>query len=370
MKKKLALLLYRYFPYGGLQKDFLGVSKELVGRGHELRVYTRSWEGDVPENIDVVELGEKGLSNFSKNKNFVSNITDSLKDYAPDIVFGFNKMPGLDLYFASDTCFAKQSLNKHYLLKFTRRFRQSMAFEREVFSQNSKTKIFLLNDKQYQDFQDLYSTQSERLTIVPPGIEKNWNEKKSINVHELWNLPPNEKIILFVGSDFSRKGLDRAILGMSYLSEQNLSATLFVIGDDSEGPYKKIIQEQSLEEKIIFLGPREDVASFMKSSHLLVHPAREEAAGNIIIEALVSGLPCLVSSEVGFSTEVLKYKSGVVVEGEFSQEKFNSLLEENLSEAKLISIKEILEPLAYNSYFYSRFSFVADFIEEYSDAKA
>ena len=335
MKKKLALLLYRYFPYGGLQKDFLGVSKELVGRGHELRVYTRSWEGDVPENIDVVELGEKGLSNFSKNKNFVSNITDSLKDYAPDIVFGFNKMPGLDLYFASDTCFAKQSLNK-----------------------------------QYQDFQDLYSTQSERLTIVPPGIEKNWNEKKSINVHELWNLPPKEKIILFVGSDFSRKGLDRAILGMSYLSEQNLSATLFVIGDDSEGPYKKIIQEQSLEEKIIFLGPREDVASFMKSSHLLVHPAREEAAGNIIIEALVSGLPCLVSSEVGFSTEVLKYKSGAVVEGEFSQEKFNSLLEENLSEAKLISIKEILEPLAYNSYFYSRFSFVADFIEEYSDAKA
>ena len=80
MKKKLALLLYRYFPYGGLQKDFLGVSKELVARGHELRVFTRSWEGDVPENIDVVELGEKGLSNYSKNKNYVAKIMKSLKD--------------------------------------------------------------------------------------------------------------------------------------------------------------------------------------------------------------------------------------------------------------------------------------------------
>ena len=363
MQKKLALLLYKFFPYGGLQKDFLGISKELISRGHIVKVYTRSWEGDIPENMDVIELGEKGLSNYSKNKNYVSEVMQSLKNFIPDIVFGFNKMPGLDLYFAADTCFAKQSLTKNSIRRYTRRFRQSMAFEEEVFSVSSASRILLLNEKQSQDFQDFYSTQHERLTIIPPGIETNWNEKESISIHELLNIPSNEKIILFVGSDFSRKGLDRAILGMSYLSAQNISATLLVIGDDSKEPYKKIIKEHSLEGKVIFLGPSKDVASFMKSSHLLVHPAREEAAGNIIIEALVSGLPSLVSSEVGFSTEVLKYKSGAVVQGEFSQEKFNTLLEENLSEAKLISTKEILKPLASNNYFYSRFSFVADFIE-------
>ena len=37
MRKKLALLLFRYFPYGGLQKDFLGIAKELIARDHELR---------------------------------------------------------------------------------------------------------------------------------------------------------------------------------------------------------------------------------------------------------------------------------------------------------------------------------------------
>tara|TARA_A100001011_G_scaffold195210_1_gene203604 strand:+ start:142 stop:1254 length:1113 start_codon:yes stop_codon:yes gene_type:complete len=370
MKKKLALLLYRYFPYGGLQKDFLGISTELVTRGHIIKVFTRSWEGNIPEDMDVIQLGEKGLSNFSKNKNYVSEAMKSVKNFTPDIIFGFNKMPGLDLYFAADTCFAKQSLNKNPMQRYTRRFRQSMAFEKEVFSENSKSRILLLNKKQSQDFQDFYSTQSERLTIIPPGIEKNWIEQESINIYELLNLPRNEKIILFVGSDFSRKGLDRAILGISHLSKQNISATLLVIGDDNQDKYKKMIKQLSLEDKVIFLGPRKDVASFMKSSNLLVHPAREEAAGNIIIEALVSGLPCLVSSEVGFSTEVLKYKSGVVVQGEFIQEKFNSLLEENLSEAKLIYIKEILKPLAKNNYFYSRFSFVADFIEEVLDAKA
>ena len=300
MKKKLAILLYRYFPYGGLQKDFLGITKELLARCHEIKVYTRSWEGDVPENLDVVELGEKGFSNYSKNKTYVSKAFSSLKSFFPDIVFGFNKMPGLDLYFAADTCFAKQSLKKSPLQKYTRRYRQSMEFEKEVFSRDSKSKILLLNEIQSQNFQDIYSTQLERLTLIPPGIEKNWNLHESINITEKLNLPKNEKIILFVGSDFSRKGLDRAIFGISHLLKQNISATLLVLGDDNKGPYEKIIKELSLNDRVIFLGPRKDVASFMKSSHLLVHPAREEAAGNIIIEALVSGLPSLVSSEVGF----------------------------------------------------------------------
>jgi UDP-glucose:(heptosyl)LPS alpha-1,3-glucosyltransferase len=364
MKKKLAILLYRYFPYGGLQKDFLGITKELLARGHEIKVYTRSWEGDVPENLDVVELGEKGFSNYSKNKTYVSKAFSSLKSFFPDIVFGFNKMPGLDLYFAADTCFAKQSLKKSPLQKYTRRYRQSMEFEKEVFSRDSKSKILLLNEIQSQNFQDIYSTQLERLTLIPPGIEKNWNLHESINITEKLNLPKNEKIILFVGSDFSRKGLDRAIFGISHLLKQNISATLLVLGDDNKGPYDKIIKELSLNDRVIFLGPRKDVASFMKSSHLLVHPAREEAAGNIIIEALVSGLPSLVSSEVGFSTEVLKHNSGMVVEGEFKQERFNFLLEESLSYEKLTSFREMIKPLAGNNYFYSRFNFVADFIEE------
>ena len=72
MKKKLAILLYRYFPYGGLQKDFLGISKELLSRGHEIKVYTRSWEGEIPINIDVVELGDVGFTNYSKNKKTIS----------------------------------------------------------------------------------------------------------------------------------------------------------------------------------------------------------------------------------------------------------------------------------------------------------
>jgi UDP-glucose:(heptosyl)LPS alpha-1,3-glucosyltransferase len=102
----------------------------------------------------------------------------------------------------------------------------------------------------------------------------------------------------------------------------------------------------------------------MKSADLLVHPAREEAAGNIIIEAMVSGLPSLVSKEVGFSDEVKKFKAGVVLNDSFSQDEFNQLLEEIIEDENLSSIKSNITSLKNDDYFFSRSRFIADFIEE------
>ena len=50
------------------------------------------------------------------------------------------------------------------------------------------------------------------MTLVPPGIDRDWSTYKPINIRERLKIPPEDKVLLFVGSDFSRKGLDRAIL--------------------------------------------------------------------------------------------------------------------------------------------------------------
>ena len=112
------------------------------------------------------------------------------------------------------------------------------------------------------------------------------------------------------------------------------------------------------------MGPRSDVASFMKSADLLVHPAREEAAGNIIIEAMVSGLPSIVSKEVGFSDEVKKFNAGAVLSDNFMQDDFNNLLEVTIKTNRLSSIKNNISSLHENNYFFYRSSFIADYIEE------
>ena len=267
--KNIALVLFKYFPYGGLQRDFFSIAKELKERGHSIKVFTRTWDGAIPSWLDVIEMGEKGITNASKNRKFVENVIFEVKKDCPDIVFGFNKMPGLDLYFAADTCFAKYSLEKHFLQKFTNRSKQAIQYEKDVFSKKSKTKILLLNSIQKTDFTDVYETPEDRIQIIPPGLDRNWLNVESFNIRDELKISDKDKIMLFVGSDFSRKGLDRAVLGLEYLMDNHIPSSLIVIGDDKDSDFLELITKKNLVSRIKFMGPRNDVASFMKSSDIL-----------------------------------------------------------------------------------------------------
>tara|TARA_B100001179_G_C18402268_1_gene322226 strand:- start:19 stop:267 length:249 start_codon:yes stop_codon:yes gene_type:complete len=66
-KRKIALLLYRYFPYGGLQKDFLQIAFELLSRNIEIKVFVRDWEGYRPKELAICEFPTKRFTTHGKN---------------------------------------------------------------------------------------------------------------------------------------------------------------------------------------------------------------------------------------------------------------------------------------------------------------
>ena len=45
---QLVFCFYKYFPFGGLQRDFMRIALACQKRGHAIRVYTLEWTGDVP----------------------------------------------------------------------------------------------------------------------------------------------------------------------------------------------------------------------------------------------------------------------------------------------------------------------------------
>lgn len=50
----VAFCLYKYFPFGGLQRDFMRIAQTVAARGHHVRVYTQSWEGECPDVFELV----------------------------------------------------------------------------------------------------------------------------------------------------------------------------------------------------------------------------------------------------------------------------------------------------------------------------
>ncbi len=95
---QLAFVLYKYFPFGGLQRDFMRIALECQQRGHQIRVYTLIWEGDVPPGFEVLVAPVKAFFNHRRNEKLSAWMEADLAKRPVDRLIGFNKMPGLDVF--------------------------------------------------------------------------------------------------------------------------------------------------------------------------------------------------------------------------------------------------------------------------------
>ena len=46
--------IYKYFPYGGIQRDLRKIVAACGARGHRSRVYALQWEGPAPDDLELL----------------------------------------------------------------------------------------------------------------------------------------------------------------------------------------------------------------------------------------------------------------------------------------------------------------------------
>jgi UDP-glucose:(heptosyl)LPS alpha-1,3-glucosyltransferase len=330
---KLAFSLFKYFPFGGLQRDFLRIAKECLRRGHSVDVYTMEWQGEKDSQIPVTILPARGLQNHTRNNNFSRDFQKALANKDYDLVMGFNKMPGLDVYYAADTCFKAKASKKHgFLHRWLPRYRYLIQAEKAVFDKQSPTKILLISKNQQSEFIEHYGTAKERFYLLPPGIARDRVAPDNLDnirktLRETFSLTENDLLLLMVGSGFKTKGLDRALQGIAALPKELQKHTqLWVIGQDNPRIFQQQAKQLGVANQVTFLGGRNDVPNFLLAADLLLHPAYNENTGTVLLEALASGLPVLTTDVCGYAHYIQDAKAGQVIPSPFRQEQFNDVL--------------------------------------------
>ncbi|EFO1266855.1 glycosyltransferase family 1 protein [Escherichia albertii] len=338
----VAFCLYKYFPFGGLQRDFMRIASTVAARGHHVRVYTQSWEGDCPKAFELIRVPVKSHTNHGRNAEYYAWVQEHLKTHPADRVVGFNKMPGLDVYFAADVCYAeKVAQEKGFFYRLTSRYRHYAAFERATFEQGKSTKLMMLTDKQIADFQKHYQTEPERFQILPPGIypDRKYSEQipDSREIYRQKNgINEQQNLLLQVGSDFVRKGVDRSIEALASLPESLRHNTLlFVVGQDKPRKFEALAEKLGVRSNVRFFSGRNDVSELMAAADLLLHPAYQEAAGIVLLEAIAAGLPVLVTSVCGYAHYIADANCGTVIAEPFCQEQLNEVLRKALTQSPL-----------------------------------
>ncbi len=332
---KFAFLIFKYFPYGGVQRDMLRIAEDCVKQGHQVTIYTGEWRGDLPkDNIKVQLLASKGWSNHQRHQSLIDAMQTAIKQEPVDLVVGFNRMAGLDVYYAADPCFIARAVEeKSWLYRLTGRFRFFRDCERAVFGQQSTCKILLLTQRDKTAFQRWYHTQDERFYILPPNIpaEKFAGKDKATShayVRTQFGLPQQANIILTIGSAYLRKGVDRAMIALASLPEAVKNNTwLIEVGEhESASTFKQDAKKLGVAERCILAGGRSDVADLMLGADVLAHPARSELAGLVIIEAMPAGLPVLATDVCGYASHVQQAAAGIVLRSPYNQKTLNETL--------------------------------------------
>ncbi len=374
---RLAFVLYKYFPYGGMQRDFKRFVQESQKLGHHCRVYYFSWQGEAIASADLRQVPVSAMSNHRRNVGFSQWVHSDLAQDPVDGVIGFNKMPGLDVYYAADSCYLNKAFNERsWWYRRGTRFRHFSDYEQAVFSVDSDTQILLISETEKAKFKHYYHTPEERMHMLPPGISMSRkapadSARRRQNSRKALGLSDCDHVLLFVGSGFIKKGLDRAIQSLANLTktmpEKNIR--LLVVGQDKETRFRRLAARLNVAKQVEFLGGSDDIPDLLLAADVLIHPAKDEAAGIVLLEALVAGLPVLVTDICGYAHHIELANAGVVLRSPFQQLDLDRAVEQSLDPHFRVSCTERALHYAQHEDLYSMHSTGALLIQKFIEQK-
>ncbi len=372
---KLAFCLFKFFPFGGLERDFLRIARACKNRGHDIHVYTMRWEGGPEPDFKIHYLTVHALSNHQRCYLFAKKLKHALAGQNYDLIIGFNKLPELDLYYAADVCYQARLQERHFIHRLSPRYHRLVQLEKAVFDAKNMTEIMLISAQQQAPYQQYYQTSAARFHLLPPGIAKDRiapENAEEIRQHlrQHYQLTNEMYLLLLIGSGFKTKRLDRAIHALAALNpELKNRCQLFVIGQDDAKSFQRLAQKLQVQHQLHFLGGRKDVADFYLAADLLLHPAYHENTGTVLLEAIVAGLPVLTVDVCGYAHYVEQARAGFVLPSPFQQTLFNTTLEKMLLSNDHLIWKKNGLAFSKTANIYSLPEKAADLIDYLSDKK-
>jgi glycosyltransferase involved in cell wall biosynthesis len=180
----------------------------------------------------------------------------------------------------------------------------------------SEADHFAANDRAVADELIAQGIRRDRITLVSNGVDLNEfypasNEQK--REARLRLSLPEGPVALFAGQLIERKGVGQLLAAWRELITELPDATLVFAGDGAQA--EAVRREAArLGSRVLYIGVRDDIADVMRAADTLALPSRNESFGNVVIEAMASGLAVVVGPTGIALREPIEGAAGRVVD--------------------------------------------------------
>lgn len=159
-----------------------------------------------------------------------------------------------------------------------------------------------------------------RLKTVATGIDLTpYRENDASWVREEYQIHDKEKVLLFVGRLGQEKNVTFLLKAFRKVLDSITNVRLLLVGDGPErGKLERMVEQFSLNDKVIFAGRQEPVkvVDYYLASDLFVFPSVTETQGLVTLEAMAGGLPVVAVNAAGSTVMVDDGLNGLLVKAD------------------------------------------------------
>jgi UDP-glucose:(heptosyl)LPS alpha-1,3-glucosyltransferase len=323
---KLAVVRQRYTPHGGAERFVERALASLAARGTEVGIIARRWETGGAARVTVVDPVHVGR--LWRDAGFARAARRAWQAGGYDLVQSHERIPGCEIYRAGDGVHRQWIENRGAHASALTRLRLALSpyhryvcgAERAMF-EHPNLRAVICNSRMVRDeILRHFRVEPGKLHVIYNGVDTEHyhpRERAAARQRERDRLgvAPADTLLAFVGSGFSRKGLDTLLESMALATRAAAvpSLRLVVVGRDRELPrYVALARRLGLAERVSFVGGVEEVRPYYAAADLLVLPTFYDPFPNVVPEALAMGIPAIVSDQCGAAEIVTDGESGYV----------------------------------------------------------
>jgi glycosyltransferase involved in cell wall biosynthesis len=157
----------------------------------------------------------------------------------------------------------------------------------------------------------------ERIVVIPDGIEipaELPSAAERMSLRASWHCQDDEFVVGLLGASTPEKGQDLALAALALLTEKLPQARLVFAGDEGAIPGDtSTLGAKSGCNRILRLGPIENLTAFFPGLDLFVMPSKAEGLGSSALWAMAYGLPVVATRVGGLPEIVVENETGWLI---------------------------------------------------------
>jgi len=166
------------------------------------------------------------------------------------------------------------------------------------------------NADEQEDLKRFLGFEHPNVKIIPNGMNlEDFSKLPAKGIfRDKFQIPDDKKIVLFMSRINLKKGLDLLLPAFKKVASQRSDCLLVLAGSDDGylTETQRFIKEKSLEKSMKLVGMLigNDKLAALSDTDIFVLPSHSEGFSIATLEALISGVPSLLSDRVGFGEAI------------------------------------------------------------------